>query len=150
MLAVIKFSTIEKYPTMVEEFELNSFIKTFKNLWNAGLSAHLDLDTCAGKPWVGLRLELGDEPDHQHHHHHDRYHQKSRNSPTTESRRNRREDLRKSTTDQSDAAEKAKSIEKVAVESIEEVETEAEDQNITEKADIEKENNDVQGASKKV
>ena len=49
MLAVLKFSTIEKYPTMVEEFELNSFIKKVKNLWKAGLSAHLDLDTCAGK-----------------------------------------------------------------------------------------------------
>ena len=47
--------------------ELDSFVKKFQQLWNAGLNAHLDLDTSAGKAWVGLRLELGHAPGlHQH------------------------------------------------------------------------------------
>ena len=38
--------------------ELKSFIKKFKQLRGAGLTAHLDLDTHAGQAWVGLRVML--------------------------------------------------------------------------------------------
>ena len=39
--------------------ELDSFIRKFHQLWQAGLTAHLDLDTHAGTAWVGLRVQLG-------------------------------------------------------------------------------------------
>ena len=81
---------------MVEEYEINSCIVKFKQLWKSGLSAHLDLDTSAGKAWVGLRLQLGDSPHPQHHQEdHHQHQQKSRDSPTKERRRNRRASLRK-------------------------------------------------------
>ena len=38
--------------------ELSSFISKFHQLRRAGLTAHLDVDTCAGKAWVGLRVML--------------------------------------------------------------------------------------------
>ena len=39
--------------------EIDSFIRKFHQLWNAGFTAHLDLDTHAGSAWVGLRVQLG-------------------------------------------------------------------------------------------
>ena len=39
--------------------ELDSFVLKFKQLWRSGQSAHLDIDTCAGQAWVGLRVRLG-------------------------------------------------------------------------------------------
>ena len=48
--------------------ELQSFIFKFHQLWEAGITAHLDLDTHAGQAWVGLRVQLGqaqDDPAHQ-------------------------------------------------------------------------------------
>ena len=39
--------------------QLQSFIFKFHQLWAAGETAHLDLDTHAGKAWVGLRVKLG-------------------------------------------------------------------------------------------
>ena len=44
--------------------ELHSFIFKFHQLWKAGVTAHLDLDTHAGQAWVGLRVHLGQ--GHQH------------------------------------------------------------------------------------
>ena len=41
--------------------ELNNFLSKFQQLRRAGLTAHLDLDTCAGKSWIGLRVMLGKE-----------------------------------------------------------------------------------------
>ena len=48
--------------------ELDTFVKKFQQLWNDGLTAHLDLDTHAGNAWVGLRVQLGQVlgPTHQH------------------------------------------------------------------------------------
>ena len=42
--------------------ELDSFVKKFHQLWSDGHSAHLDLDTHAGRAWVGLRVQLGNAP----------------------------------------------------------------------------------------
>ena len=39
--------------------ELDSFVYKFNQLWSACHSAHLDLDTHAGRAWVGLRVQLG-------------------------------------------------------------------------------------------
>ena len=42
--------------------ELNSFLSKFHQLKQAGQTAHLDLDTHAGKAWVGLRVMLPEIP----------------------------------------------------------------------------------------
>ena len=47
---------------MSKATELESFIQKFHQLWNAGFSAHLDLDCHAGVASVGLRLQLGHPP----------------------------------------------------------------------------------------
>ena len=39
--------------------EIDSFILKFRQLWGAGLDAHLDLETHAGNAWVNLKLNLG-------------------------------------------------------------------------------------------
>ena len=44
---------------MATSAELNSFIKKFHQLWNAGYTAHLDIGSNTGKAWVGLRVQLG-------------------------------------------------------------------------------------------
>ena len=46
--------------------QLQSFVIKFRQLWAAGETAHLDLDTHAGKAWVGLRVQLGGPVHHQH------------------------------------------------------------------------------------
>ena len=72
--------------------ELNSFVHKFHQLWNAGYSAHLDLDTHAGRAWVGLRVQLGHAPGHVHHHLHHPFPQphKKPDSPSRQRRRARR------------------------------------------------------------
>ena len=40
--------------------KLHSFIEMFHQLWKAGDTAHLNLDTHAGQAWIGLRTPLGD------------------------------------------------------------------------------------------
>ena len=48
--------------------EVDTFVRKFYQLWKAGRTAHLDLDTHAGSAWVGLRLQLGhDVPGPLHH-----------------------------------------------------------------------------------
>ena len=72
--------------------ELNSFVHKFHQLWNAGYSAHLNLDTHAGRAWVGLRVQLGHAPGHVHHHLHHPFPQphKKPDSPSRQRRRARR------------------------------------------------------------
>ena len=41
--------------------ELGSFLQKFHQLRLAGQTAHLDVDTFAGKAWVGLRVMLSDD-----------------------------------------------------------------------------------------
>ena len=48
--------------------ELDSFIQKFHQLWRAGQTAHLDVDTHAGQAWVGLRVQLGPVPGPAHQH----------------------------------------------------------------------------------
>lgn len=79
---------------MAQETEINAFIVKFKQLWNSGFSAHLDLDSCDGKAWVGLRLNLGDAPGVGQVHREDVSLRRTQNSPSKERRRNRRAALR--------------------------------------------------------
>ena len=46
--------------------ELDTFIQKFHHLWNSCYVAHLDLDTCGGKAWVGVRVQLGRAPGVHH------------------------------------------------------------------------------------
>ena len=46
--------------------ELQTFIFKFHQLWEAGVTAHLNLDTHAGQAWVGLRVQLGQAPGPGH------------------------------------------------------------------------------------
>ena len=48
------------------ELEINSFVIKFKQLLKSGFAAHIDIDTCNGKAWMGLRLQLGDAPVKQY------------------------------------------------------------------------------------
>ena len=50
----------------MEVTEVEIFILKFKQLWKAGLSAYLDLDTQAGEAWVGLSVRQWPVPLHQH------------------------------------------------------------------------------------
>jgi hypothetical protein len=42
--------------------ELDNFVQKFHQLWKAGVSVHLDLETHAGHAWVGIRAQLDHAP----------------------------------------------------------------------------------------
>ena len=42
--------------------ELQTFVQKFKQLWKDGQDAQLRVESRAGKAFVELRLELGEEP----------------------------------------------------------------------------------------
>ena len=72
--------------------EVETFVKKFYQLWNDGVSAHLDLDTRGGEAWVGLRVHLGGQvpgpfhrPVHPFH-----FKKKPQESPSRQRRRARR------------------------------------------------------------
>ena len=67
--------------------ELDTFVSKFKQLWRSGHDAHLDVESKAGKAWVGIRLCLGDDPGPLHQH----YNLPKTTSPSRERRRKRRE-----------------------------------------------------------
>ena len=71
--------------------ELDTFVKKFHQLWNDGVTAHLDLDTHAGDAWVGLRVRLGQVPGPLHYQVHP-FHQEvpRKESPSRQRRRARR------------------------------------------------------------
>ena len=65
--------------------KLNSFINMFHQLWKAGDTAHLNLNTHAGQAWVGIRTPLGHPGQPQQYPHQTpNYHQYSHPSPTIE------------------------------------------------------------------
>ena len=73
--------------------ELETFLIKFNQLWKAGQSAKLDLETHAGQAWVGLRLHIGQAPGPTHHHPYQK--RTNRNSPSRERHRARRLSKRK-------------------------------------------------------
>ena len=114
----------------------------FKQLWKSGLDAHLDLNTSAGKAWVGLRLQLGDAQHTQHQDGYNQHRQKSRDSPAKERRRNKRASLRelKSNEDLASASEEEESRDNDNLESIEEI---VEDVSINEKVTEEEKGEEI-------
>ena len=76
----------EFLPTMTAA-ELDSFVTKFKNLWQAGLDAHLDAGSRAGQAWVSLRVGLGLHPARRDHH-------RQKYGPSRQRRRARREAAR--------------------------------------------------------
>ena len=74
----------------MHEDQLHSFIFKFKQLWKAGITAHLNLDTHAGQAWVGLRVQLGQVQQPPQHHQPYRQHR----SPSYYRRQNRRQAAR--------------------------------------------------------
>ena len=77
--------------------ELDNFVKKFHQLWKAGATAHLDVDTHAGRAWVGLRVQLGQVPAGPVHHpvHHPPHRQRG---PAYQRRLERRRAVRASST----------------------------------------------------
>ena len=118
---------------MVTQTELDTFIKKFHQLWNDGHTAHLDLDTCAGQAWVGLRVQLGHAPGPLHHQQLFNFPKKSL-SPS----RQRRCERRAAARDNIDSAENADHFT-----SVEQTESETA-QNTTEKDRSEDVNNDLE------
>ena len=74
--------------------ELDTFVKKFHQLWNDGVTAHLDLDTRAGDAWVGLRVHLGQIPGPPHRNFYQEVPRKE--SPSRRRRRARRAATRQS------------------------------------------------------
>ena len=100
--------------------ELHSFIQKFNNLWNAGFTAHLDIDSHDGFAWIGLHLQLGQQPalHPEHHQVGPRNPQKSRNknNPSRQRRRATRKAER--------AAKAAEDIAIIEVREVDEVHSE--------------------------
>jgi hypothetical protein len=93
--------------------EVDTFIQKFRDLWQSGLDAHLDLDTHAGQAWVGLRVRLGHAPGPLHHQVQPNIQRKSRNSPSRQRRRAKRASARQN----EEAAKEATEVESIQNES---------------------------------
>ena len=102
--------------------EIDNFVKKFKNLWTSGYDAHLDINSHAGKAWIGLRLRLGEYPGGEPVYNHGNPHYGNRNGPSRQRRRFRRardaaqancepEDDEKEATEANDITEEVKSDE---------------------------------------
>ena len=71
--------------------ELDTFVRKFHQLWNDGVTAHLDMDAQAGNAWVGLRVHLGQVPGPPHGHADPPFSQQTKKeSPSRKRRRLRR------------------------------------------------------------
>jgi hypothetical protein len=99
----------------------NDFAKKFYQLWNAGHTAHLDVDTHAGNAWVGLRVQLGHAPGPLHHHPHPPFFQaqKKHVSPSRQRRRARRAATRLTTAEEAVNVETPKDIIETQAEEVE-------------------------------
>ena len=117
--------------------ELESFVGKFRQLWNAGFTAHLDLDTHAGNAWVGLRVQLG----HDIHGHGPLHNRRSspKVSPSRLRRRARRLAARNAEKNVNEATEEVVSHSEAVIESTENtVETEIVENTIILENEVEK------------
>ena len=93
--------------------ELDSFLKKFHQLWIAGHSAHLDLESHSGRAWVGLRVQLGHAPPGHLHHPlrppqpQEPYRYRKPDSPSCERRRERRAAAHKNEAEEASKKENA-------------------------------------------
>ena len=91
--------------------ELDTFVKKFHQLWNDGITAHLDLDTHGGDAWVGLRVRLGQVPGPLHRRVHPFHQEVHRNeSPSRQRRRAMRAAARQANVDRATEAEEANEV----------------------------------------
>ena len=92
--------------------EFDAFVRKFHQLWNDGVTAHLDLDTHAGDAWVGLRVRLGQVPGPVYHHVHPFTQEvPRRESPSRQRRRARRAAARQASGVRATEAEEANEVE---------------------------------------
>ena len=92
----------ESLPSTMAYCEIDSFVKKFKTLCQAGRNASLTLSSNAGKAVVNLRVDLGvlgQQDDHQPHH----PSQRTRNGPSKQRRRERRAAARQAAAEQAEA-----------------------------------------------
>ena len=104
--------------------ELDNFVKKFYQLWNAGQTAHLDVDTHAGKAWVGLRVQLSGPVHHQHHPSHPK-----QRSPAYRRRQERRQAARNAAEKHSEVVNGAEEATNIPTDIIPEEATLAEEAN---------------------
>ena len=91
--------------------EIDKFVRKFKDLWNSGFDAHLDVDAHAGEAWVGLRVRVGRAPGVLH--------PKSEGyCPARERRRVRRAAARNEQSDRNVKEEPEESDESIATEEV--------------------------------
>ena len=107
--------------------ELDSFIWKFHQLRQAGVTAHLDVDTHAGQAWVGLRVMLGSVQNQQFQYHHQG--SSSRHRSPSYFRRQERRNAAKQTKTTEEAAEEASEDNNKASEKKEEAVVEATPEN---------------------
>ena len=83
--------------------ELETFVQKFHQLWSAGHSAHLDLETHNGRAWVGLCVQLGRAPGILYQQPHPQPFQKAykkKDSPSRQRRRTRRAATRQASSEE--------------------------------------------------
>ena len=85
--------------------ELDSFMNKFKQIWKSGRTAHLDVDTCAGQAWVGLRVRLGQVHGPHSQDQEGQHQPTNRNSPSRQRRRDRRAAERKAAAERQNASD---------------------------------------------
>jgi hypothetical protein len=85
--------------------ELDTFVQKFKNLWQSGLNAHLDVNTHAGKAWVSLHVQLEQAPGPLYHPLFSNKPGRSRDTPSRQRRRARRAAARKEQTERTNHEE---------------------------------------------
>ena len=132
----------------MEATEIDTFIRKFYQLWNNGYTAHLDIDTYAGKAWVGLRLHL----DHAPGHHHQPAHNQRHFSASRQRRRERRAAAHAANKRAEETSENSSNTEEVntpAMEIIENKDKEAEAEEI-EAEEVETEEVEAVGIEEKI
>ena len=90
--------------------EIDTFVRKFHQLWNAGLNAHLDLDCHAGVAYVGLRLQLGHAPGPPHYESQPQQNPRKYYSPSYQRRRERRSAARERMNESNKNAEEASTV----------------------------------------
>ena len=130
--------------------ELDSFIWKFNQLWKAGITAHLDLDTHAGSAWVGLRVQLGHVapgPLHQQVYQHQSFHKAG---PSRQRRRARRLAAREKMSTAAAAGKAAEGSEEECVETAEQTEETITEKVISSASENDNVGNNLENDTKKV
>ena len=92
--------------------EVETFVRKFHQLWNDGVTAHLNLDTHGGQAWVGLRVHLGGHVPGPLHRpvHPFKQEVPRKESPSRQRRRERRAAARQARASDEEAVEACKNV----------------------------------------